>query len=309
MKKNRLFAISGSTGYIAKNFIKSLKKKKIKNIRFSHSLNKKGYLQVQENFQDINKFEDELKKVKYFFHFAYFNYNDKNKNKFKNTNKKNILMIRNIVENIKSNSTFIFLSSTSVYGSSKKLINEKRKTNPLSYYDRGKLNSETYIKKIAKKKNLNYIILRIPNVYGNQSYNAKTKRGIIPFLIEKIINNEDIYLNTDGLRLRDYLHISDLNEALLAVTSLKNKTHIYNLVSGKSFKLRYILDLIVKFLKLEYKFHYKGKITFNNNKNITKTDNRDFVGSNKNFKYNFNWKVKNTFEKFLRKEIKRIYEL
>ena len=37
-----------------------------------------------------------------------------------------------------------------VYGSSKKLINEKRKTNPLSYYDRGKLNSETYIKKIAK---------------------------------------------------------------------------------------------------------------------------------------------------------------
>lgn len=295
-------AISGSSGYIANHFSNFLQKKKINVLKFSSTKNKK-FIFVNKYYSSLNKYKEKLKEINFFFHFAYLNELDLASKNYKEYTKKNLIILRNILNNLSNKTTFVFISSVSVYGSSNKISTELSKLSPLSNYDRGKLRCEKYLLNYFKKNQKKIIILRIPNIYGLQKFNKSTNRGIIPFLLTKISKNENIFLHTDGKQLRDYLHISDLLIALFKITKIKNAYNVYNVLSEKSFSLNFVINQLIDNLKKIKNFRYTGKIYYNTENKPNKTDLRNFTGSAQRFKNNYNWNCKKKIKNELKKEI------
>ena len=275
-------------------------------MKFSNSIIKKNYYYVNKNYSLLKKYKKKFLNVDFFFHFAYLNNQYEAELNYNQYIKKNLQIIKNIIKILPSSVTFVFISSVSVYGSSKKRFSEMSALKPLSNYDKCKIICEKFIKKYMNLKKRNYIILRISNIYGFHNYNKHTKRGMVSYLLESILSNNNINLQTSGKHLRDYLHISDLVLALFKLTKISNKFNMYNVVSEKSYTLKYVIRLIINLLKKNKKFIYKKKIKYNCGFIQSKTDTRNFLGTCKRFKNNFKWTPKTNIHSSLSEEIKNL---
>jgi Nucleoside-diphosphate-sugar epimerases len=91
----------------------------------------------------------------------------------------------------------IFLSTIEVYGKPKKgeKIYEKSKLRPIYNYAKGKINIEKKLIYQAKKYKFNYLILRLPGIFGKNDKNIS--------IVSKLYNSfykEKFYLNGDGTK-------------------------------------------------------------------------------------------------------------
>ena len=152
----------------------------------------------------------------------------------------------------------IFSSTAAVYGNPKKnKVSENNKLSPLNPYAKSKLMIENFIKKLSKKNDLKYVILRYFNVAGadkkmRTGLISKYSTHLIKIVSEvavkkrkKILINGDNYKTRDGTPIRDYIHVSDLAEAhLLSLKYLLvgNKSGIFNCGYGKGYSVREIIQ-------------------------------------------------------------------
>ena len=177
----------------------------------------------------------------------------------------------------------IFASSSAVYGDCKDFpITEDTITNPISPYGSSKLEAEKKIKDIAKKNGINYIILRMFNVYGkgqNELY-----AGVITKFLKNISENKEIIIFGDGKQTRDFISINDVVKSFeCALKSNQNET--YNIASGKSISINELSKMILKHfdkkIKIKYKEEQKGDIK-NSMTDITLAKNKlGFFAKNK----------------------------
>ena len=103
---------------------------------------------------------------------------------------------------------FIFTSTATIYGITKKnqIVNEKFPNNPTSIYDKSKLCFENIFIDYTKKTNLNFISLRLANIYGFYSLKKQMNRGFINKLINKSINDIKIDIFGRGTNQRSYVY-------------------------------------------------------------------------------------------------------
>lgn len=125
---------------------------------------------------------------------------------------------------------FIFASSASIYGDTmNKRINENFRSDPKHFYAYTKLIGEKMIINYSKINKFNYTIFRFFNIYG------KNSTAVVAKFIAQKLQNKKITIFGNGKQKRDFLHIDDLNYALLkSIRIKKSKNQIYNLGSGKS---------------------------------------------------------------------------
>ena len=200
---------------------------------------------------------------------------------------KNILNFFNLFENyIKENKIspkIIFTSTVTVYGNTKlKIVNENFKLNPQTEYDLSKIFFEKLLLKLSISCKIKTTILRLSNV------------------VRKIKNKEVIEVYGSGKYLRDYIDIDDLIEGI--IKSIRTfKPGIYNLCSGNSYSLIYILKKIEKIMNIKIR---KKFIKFP--KNFSEIEKRNFIGSNKYFSKSFNWKTNFNLDKSLKKVYKQL---
>lgn len=152
----------------------------------------------------------------------------------------------------------IFSSTAAVYGNPKKnKVSENNKLSPLNPYAKSKLMIENFIKKLSKKNDLKYVILRYFNVAGadkkmRTGLISKYSTHLIKIVSEvavkkrkKILINGDNYKTRDGTPIRDYIHVSDLAEAhLLSLKYLLNgnKSGVFNCGYGKGYSVKEIIQ-------------------------------------------------------------------
>ena len=284
------YLITGGAGYIGSHLAEKLIKLKKKVIIYDNlSTGSKRLVDNKAVFinGDINNFIKVSKTIKKYnvktvFHFAAsINVSEAERNK-KKYYKNNILGTKNLLKGIeKSNNNvnrFIFASSCSVYGNTKKSITEKSKIRPFGYYGYTKSISEKDIKKFSKKNKCYYAILRYFNVAGASNtgklgeVNRKNGHLFKNLAIQSLKRNKTIYIygrnfNTyDGTCIRDYIHILDLIDIhLKAINFLdtKNKSLILNCGYGKGYSVLEIVNCaikIIKNLKVKYKKKRKGDI-------------------------------------------------
>jgi len=220
--------INGYKSYIAKEFKKKYQKK-YKIVHYKNDIN------------DYLFFKKFIKKKK-FTHFIHFAGLSRKKcaldiDLCKKTNydaPKNIIKNLNLLDKKPS---FIFISTSHVYGNSKKKISEESKTNPKSHYAKFKLKTEKFIINNYK----NYTILRLFNVYGKKQPSGY----FISDMYKKIKNNEKILIDQS---IRDFIHVKTVSKIINHI--IKNKINgIINIGTGNPVKLIDVIHKIEKKLK------------------------------------------------------------
>lgn len=136
----------------------------------------------------------------------------------------------------------IFASSAAIYGDCKDIpIKEETIVNPLSPYGQSKLDAEKIISDICKQNNINYVILRLFNVYGrgqNDQY-----AGVITKFLQNILHKKPVVIYGDGTQTRDFVSIHDVVDAF-SCAIYANKNGIYNIASGKSMSIKDLTQMM-----------------------------------------------------------------
>ena len=113
---------------------------------------------------------------------------------------------------------FLFASSGgTVYGEQEMLAaSESHPTRPLSPYGVSKLTCEHYLEYYRRVAGLQYVALRLANVYGPRQ-NADGEAGVVAIFARKMLTGEQPRINGHGLQTRDFVYVGDVVEAVRAV--------------------------------------------------------------------------------------------
>lgn len=136
----------------------------------------------------------------------------------------------------------IFVSSGgTVYGvPQSELINERHPTDPICSYGITKLALEKYVAMYAALANVDYLILRPSNVYG-EGQHLHHGQGVIGVLTDRALRGQPLEVWGTGESLRDYLYVSDFIGAVRRLWSYAGPQHVFNVSSGEG---RSVLDIL-----------------------------------------------------------------
>lgn len=139
----------------------------------------------------------------------------------------------------------IFVSSGgTVYGVPTKLpISEKHPTDPVCSYGITKLAIEKYLGLYKQLHGLDYTVLRIANPFGERQ-RTHASQGAVAVFLGKVLRGEPVEIWGDGSVVRDYIHIADVVDALLAALERTSSEHVFNIGSGRGHSLNEMLDAI-----------------------------------------------------------------
>ncbi len=262
--------ITGYNGYIGKCLIKFLRERKINFVKLD--LSKKKIL------------------FKNFTHLIHLQFYIDNK---KSNYKRNILEMEKVVDICLKNKLFLIFPSTASFSfNNKTRVNDNLKI--FNNYTKAKDACEKIILKCNKLYNLNYTILRIFNVYGNNIDNRYYISQIIKkFKQSKKFSTINIKFSEN---VRDYINIDDLNLLLLKVIK-KYKNGIFEVGSGKKISIRKLSEILNEILKkennLKFMNPHKTKINSYSESKIKKTV--------KTFSWTPKIELKNGLKKFILK--------
>jgi UDP-glucose 4-epimerase len=147
-------------------------------------------------------------------------------------------------------SRLVYVSSTSVYGSSPEILTEESTPNPETFYGISKLRAETHIKRLFNK--INTLIIRCGNVYG-YSPSMRFDAVINRFMFDANFNNR-ISINGNGKQHRSFIHVDKLVAGLAQVILQDIPSGIYNL-TDKNIQVLDLIDVFKEiFPSLEFLF-------------------------------------------------------
>jgi UDP-glucose 4-epimerase len=139
----------------------------------------------------------------------------------------------------------IATSTAAVYQNvlSETILNESSPVEPLSPYGVSKLEMENKIINFASSNQVDAIILRLFNVYGDGQ--SIEYAGVITKFLFNIKNNNSLTIFGNGDQTRDFVHINDVVNSI--VLSLENTSFgIYNIASGNSISILNLAKLMIK---------------------------------------------------------------
>ncbi len=154
------------------------------------------------------------------------------------------IRLLNLIKENKHQKIIFISSGGTVYGEPIILpITESHPTNPICSYGITKLIIEKYILLFNRVENLNYLILRISNLYGKR-YNVTNKQGLINVCLHRIANGQDIEVWGDGSIIRDYIYIKDVSEAFIKLIDRDINNEIFNIGTGIGYSINQVIDII-----------------------------------------------------------------
>lgn len=164
----------------------------------------------------------------------------------------NVLGFFNVINasNIFKIKHFIYASTSSVYGDSKKfpLKEDYDTSKPNSFYAATKKSNEVIAYSYSHIYNLKTTGLRFFTVYGPY---GRPDMALFKFT-KAIVENKKLELYNQGKHVRDFTYIDDVVDAIIKILSLTKKNsmnyEIFNIASGKPEKLSLFLNKIEQFL-------------------------------------------------------------
>lgn len=121
---------------------------------------------------------------------------------------------------------FIHLSTTSVYGFSDALVDEKTKPNPTVAYSISKVRAESHVKRLLSKPDRQVSVLRSGNVFGfspSMRFDAVINRFVYD---AKYLHK--IYVHGTGTQSRPFVHIEDIVWVIRCAILDEMASGIYN---------------------------------------------------------------------------------
>ncbi len=128
----------------------------------------------------------------------------------------------------------VYSGTRAEYGAVKKLpATEETPTKPVGMYAITSLAAENMIMMYNRFYGMKSCCLRITNTYGPR-HQMKKPYGIVNWFIRQIMGKKPIEVMGDGKTTRDFLHVEDCCEALMAAaTGERANGEVLNVASGK----------------------------------------------------------------------------
>jgi len=273
-----LLLIDGNSVTVIDNLSTGLRENENKNAKYIHK-DIKSFIDNPNDLIDIINLHD----IEIIYHLAasadvYLSVNYPEK--VYEVNLLSSIAIANACSNT-SVSKLIFASTSAVYGEPEYLpVDENHPTSPVSPYGLSKLGFEQYLKYHSMVSDKEYVIFRLPNVFGPRQ-RPDLEGGVIAIFENLIRNDEEISFYGDGSQTRDWVHVDDVVKAFCLAKGFKKDFEIFSLGSEVQTSLnqlyKYLLELT----------DYKKKPIFLKERS---GDIKHMVMSYKNVNKALNWK-------------------
>ena len=266
IKKN--FLVTGGSGFIGFNIVKSLIKKHnvtILDNNFRGSFNKFSFIKnkvkiINGDIRDYNTVCKSLKNINAVVHLAYINGTN-----FFYTKPTEVLEVAtkgivNIIDGcIKNNIKELYLASSSeVYQKPEKVPTKEDDVilkipdiyNPRYSYGGGKILTELFGIHYGKKFFKKLIIFRPHNVYGEDM----GQEHVIPQLTIRAQNlkrNKKFYIKGSGNEIRSFIYIDDFIDAFNLLIEKGKHLQIYNIGTTNKIKIKYLAKLILEIIGIK----------------------------------------------------------
>tara|TARA_Y100000816_G_C26082038_1_gene570406 strand:+ start:216 stop:1202 length:987 start_codon:yes stop_codon:yes gene_type:complete len=148
-------------------------------------------------------------------------------------------MVRNNVSKI------IYTASSSCYGVPDKFpTDENAEERPQYPYALTKLLGEKIIFHWSHIYKINAISLRLFNVYGTRSRTSGTYGAMFGVFLAQKLAKKPLTIVGDGSQTRDFTYVTDVVDALIAVSKANIKNQIFNVGSGETISINKIVELL-----------------------------------------------------------------
>lgn len=148
----------------------------------------------------------------------------------------------------KDDAKVVFASSAAVYGNPTVFPTpESYGFHPFSCYGLSKVVGEEYCQMYREQYGLEVVITRFANVYGLRCH------GVIHDFLDKIAKNPDkLEILGTGKQCRDFVHVSDVVEALVNMGTKENiNGEVFNLGLGRTVSILELAQLMLTILNLQ----------------------------------------------------------
>jgi len=245
--KNHSILLTGASGFAGSHMLRCLLKnttshifcpvtyrhggseKRIKSIVSSDFTEKYTVFECDLAQENLNDF-DFLSDVSLIINFASESHVDRSITEPRNFMSNNINLMINLLEfaRLKSRDLqFIHISTDEVYGALDKSFNNAEWTQPhlpSNPYSASKSAQESLVVSYYKTFDLNISIINSTNILGE----GQNQEKYIPKVIRKILNYEDISVDTDiygTMGSRKYVYAGDVADAVNLISKLQNNSH------------------------------------------------------------------------------------
>jgi UDP-N-acetylglucosamine 4-epimerase len=264
--KDYNFLITGGAGFIGSNIVEYLIKYGAKKVRVLDDLSNGSIKNVSQfmnlpNFEfikgDIRNLETciiALDNINFVSHQAALGSIPRSINDPINTNNVNVDGFLNMLDASKNSRTlinFVYAASSSTYGDSITIPKiEDQIGKPLNPYALTKAINEMYADIYNRVYNFNSIGLRYFNVFGPKQNSNNPYAAVIPIFCDKILNNQNIVINGDGLTSRDFTFIENVVQANIKALFLNHHNNklighrIYNVACGNQYTLLELVSFL-----------------------------------------------------------------
>ena len=161
--------------------------------------------------------------------------------------KSNVTSTLNVLEACKKYKIkkIIYSASSSCYGIAKQIpTNEEARINPQYPYALTKQLAESLILHWSKIYKINSTSLRLFNVYGPRSRTSGTYGAMFGIFLAQKIARKPFTVVGDGNQKRDFTYVSDIVEAFIKASNYSKSGEIFNVGSGKTVSVNYIVKLL-----------------------------------------------------------------
>lgn len=295
MKKKIL--VTGATGFIGKNLVESLKEKfeiyaLILDEKEKNVIPQIDYILWKTFFDRENEIKTldgkKLGKIDTVIHLASYGVNPKD-NDIDKMIESNINLTKDLISNLErvSCKNIIFTGSGFEYGDKGKIkLKEDMELNPFSLYGATKVSAFLIGKKLCESLGINYINLRLFNIFGE--YEGSNR--LIPQIINNYLEGKELNF-TAGNQVRDYLYIKDIIEVyemILEENIYNNET--YNVCSSEEVTIKEFITKVADIIGINKDTLNFGIIP------SRKEEALYIVGDNSKLKRDFNWNRKYSYE-------------
>lgn len=229
-----LLGVTGADGFIGSHLIAQLKERGYQYKIFQGDLSDKN---------DLDIFVNGCNQI---IHLAGVFTND-----FDVLMQVNVIGTRNLIDACKKNNVkrVIFSSTGAVYGEPlhRGVSLEDDVLSPNTLYGLSKLYAEEYI----RFSGVNFVILRLPNVYG-----VGNKKGVVYNFLNSIHENKRVTIFGTGEQKRNFLFITDLINAIMLALEYNGNSEVFNISDDVIYSLNDIVH-ILKEKQLSFEIDYQ----------------------------------------------------
>ena len=183
--------------------------------------------------------------------------------------------------------SFIYSSSSSVYGDTELPMREDARPLPVSPYGVTKLAAENLCYLYWKNFGVPIISLRFFTVYGPRQ---RPDMAINRF-VHAILNESEIQVYGDGQQLRDFTFVSDVIDALALATEREVKGEVFNIGGGNTISVNALIQTLERLVRKKARVRHVEK---------QKGDARDTLADTAKAKILLSWSPQTDLEEGLK---------